>query len=259
MVTVIAESKTMGNRLMDVPEEVYLNNKPFYENEADQLMGYLMSLSLEDIALRLKISFSLAIKAFNLANEFPNKKQGNVAIGEYTGEVFKALDYESLDDCTKQYSRNHLLIISSLYGVLRTDNIIRPYRFDFNNDCTPADKSVISFWKAKNTSYLIQFLKQNQEHEIINLLPMDASKCIDWKTVKQFAKIETPNFKIITDNALLKTPNTGYLKQLRGLFLRHLLVNRINDIETLYSISTMNFGVDSEHSQPGAPLVLCNG
>ncbi len=259
MITLIAESKTMGNRLTNIPEEVYLKNKPFYENEADQLMGYLKSMSLEEIATRLKISFGLANKAFNFAYEFPNKKQGNDAIREYTGEVFKALDYESLDERTKKYSRNHLLIISSLYGVLKTDNIIRPYRFDFNNDCTPGDISVIKFWISKNTSYLIEFMKQNNEQEIINWVLMETSQCIDWKITKQFAKIETPNFKIITDNALLKTPNTGYLKKLRGLFLRHLLLNRINDIEALYSISTMNFGVDSENSHPGTPLVLCNG
>lgn len=258
MITLIAESKTMGTLLKDIPSEMYINARPFFENEANQIMAYLKSLSIEEISQRLKISFPLAKKVYIMAYDFPNKNQGNHAISEFTGEVFKALDYETFNQETKNFSKAHLLIVSSLYGILKTNDIIRPYRLDYKNECAPSGGYLCDFWKTINSTYLIKLLKEMNETEILNLLPNDASQCIDWHIIRPFAKIERPNFKLIDANGCLKTPNSSRLKKLRGLFLRHILNNRVDNFQTLYKIATMNFGVDIDQSQSGVPLVLCD-
>lgn len=258
MITLIAESKTTGNLLKEIPTEMYIKARPFFENEANQIMAYIKSMPIEEISQRLEISFPLAKKVYNMAYNFPNKNQGNPAISEFTGEVFKALDYATFNQETKNFSKKHLFIVSSLYGILKTDDIIRPYRLDYKNECAPAGGYLYNFWKTKNSTYLIKLLKETNETEILNLLPNDASKCIDWQIIKASAKIERPNFKLIDANGCLRTPNTSHLKKLRGQFLRHILNNRIDNFQTLYKIATMNFEVDIDQSQPGAPLVLCD-
>ena len=129
---------------------------------------------------------------------------------------------------------------------------------DYSSDCGPQGMKLSSLWKTKNTIALVNLVKERNEHEILNLMSGEAMKCIDFKVLKAFAKVEKPDFKTISEMAQLKTPNTGRLKELRGLLLRHIISNKVDSFKDLLEISTDEFGVDSEHSKPGMPLILCN-
>lgn len=258
MITLIAESKTMDKSLEDISLDYFIEHKPIFEAEAEEIMAFLRTLPLSEISKRLKLSPSLAMKAAQDAQLFTDIAHGKKALMEYTGEVFKALDAKTLnhDDC--QFANNHIIIISSLYGFLRATDIIRPYRLDYSTDCAPNGTKLSNFWKSKNTIALVNLLKEKKESEILNLLPGEAMKCLDFKVIKAFAKVEKPDFKSVSDMANLKTPHTGRLKELRGLLLRHIIRNKISSFDDLLKISTYEFGVDHEHSKPGMPLILCN-
>lgn len=258
MITLIAESKTMDRSLDEISIEIYTKYKPFFESEAQEIMAYLRTLPLSEISERLKISLSLALKAAQDAQLFTDLYHGKQALTEYTGEVFRALDIKTLSENDRQFANNHILIISSLYGVLNPENIIRPYRMDYSSDCGPQGIKLSSFWKSKNTIALVNLIKDRNENEILNLMSGEAMKCIDFKVLKAFAKVEKPDFKTISEMAQLKTPNTGRLKELRGLLLRHIISNKVDSFKDLMELSTEEFGVDSEHSKPGIPLILCN-
>lgn len=258
MITLIAESKTMDRSLDEISIDNFIRHKPFFESEAQDIMTYLRTLPLSEISERLRISPSLAIKAAQDAQLFTDLTHGKQALMEYTGEVFKALDIKTLSENDCQFANDHTLIISSLYGMLTPENIIRPYRMDYSSDCGPQGIKLSSFWKSKNTIALVNLIKERKENEILNLMSGEAMKCIDFKVIKAFAKVEKPDFKTVSEMAQLKTPNTGRLKELRGLLLRHIISNRVDSFTDLMKISTAEFGVDSEHSKPGIPLILCN-
>lgn len=238
MLTLIAESKTMDDRDVSVSPEKYELNKPLGEEQADEIMAHVATLSASDIAEVVKISLPMASKVARMAYEFPNKSMGLKAIDAYTGVVFRAFDYPSLSEKEKELTAENVRIISSLYGWLRPDDIIKPYRFDFNTPIAPEDKALYAFWRKDVTIELVRYLQERSETSILNLLPGDAAKCIDWKLVKRFAKVWKVDFKEPKDGSGWRTPNAGKLKSLRGELLRDIITGNISNPSDLLTHTT---------------------
>lgn len=258
MITLIAESKTMNPHEGIIEDSAYLNHRPVFEENAGAIMEYLNSISLEELAQRISISIKLAAKASTMIYDFPNKKTGLPALEAFTGEVFRAIDVKTLSANARKFADDRLIIISSLYGFLKTDDIIKPYRLDYNADCSPSGECLAKYWKSRLTISLVNHLKATNENEILNLLPSEASKCIDWKVVKAFARVEAPEFKILTGNALVKTPHSGKIKELRGCMARHILTERIDSLSEVLALETTCFSADIGNHRKGIPRYFAN-
>lgn len=235
MLILIAESKTMAAEV-EVAAADYEAHKPAAEADADAIMENFAKMSAPDVAAMTKLTLSLAAKMRLYAYEFPNKRTGNKAIEAFTGVVFDALDYASLSSEGRERCQKNVGIISSLYGFLNPEDIIKNYRLDFTSSLLPPagnEMTAYAFQKKSATINLVRRLKEENHTSILNLMPGDASKCIDWKLVKNFAKVWKVDF---TDAATDKTPNAGRLKTLRGLLLRQLLEEGVSDPEALKSI-----------------------
>ncbi len=237
MLTLIAESKTMLDRELPVSPEQFEANTPAGEAAADEIMARVAGMDAEDIAAAIKISPAMAAKVVRMAYEFPNKQTGLRAIDAFTGVVFKNFDFSSLSPEEKERTNQHVRIISSLYGWLRPEDIIKPYRFDFTTPLAPDDKTFAAFWKKDVTIQLVRYLQANSETSILNLLPADAAKCIDWKLVKRFAKVWKVDFKE-QDGSAVRTPHAGKLKALRGTLLREIITQGIESPTQLLTLET---------------------
>lgn len=232
MVILIAESKTMLTSENAVSKAVLEAATPCYENTAREIMEGLRQLSVGEISTQLKLSGSLAAKMQKMIYEFPIKSTGNRAMEAFTGVVFKALDFHSLPQEAKDRCGKRVRIISSLYGWLRPQDIVKPYRLDFTSkleEGPTAGKALNNFWKTGVTKALVNMLKANNEREIINLLPADASKCVDWKLVKRFADVWKIDFQEMREGGATKTPSAERLKALRGSLLRQMLIEDIHN------------------------------
>ncbi len=238
MITLIAESKTMDDRELPVESGVYERNMPAAESKADEIMARVATMPAPEISQVAKISLSLAAKVARMAYEFPNKAMGLRAMVAFTGVVFKAFDYPSLSTEEKNLADERVRIISSLYGWLRPNDIVKPYRFDFTTPVAPGDKVLAAFLRKDVTVELEKHLQASGETTILNLLPTDASKCIDWKLVKRFAKVWKVDFKELKDGGEWRTPNAGKLKTLRGELLRTIIVRGITNPSELLTLSS---------------------
>lgn len=237
MLILIAESKTMFEQELPVSLECYEANTPAGEASADTVMARVADMDVEDIAATIKISEAMAAKVMRMAYEFPNKQTGLRAIDAFTGVVFKNFDYPSLSPEEKERTAANVRIISSLYGWLRPEDIIKPYRFDFTTPLAPDDKTFAAFWKKDVTIQLVRQLKATGEKNILNLLPADAAKCIDWKLVKIFAKVWKVDFKEQNGSAV-RTPHAGKLKALRGHLLRQIITQDITTPTPLLTLES---------------------
>ena len=255
MLILIAESKTMNISQSTIENDILECHQPLFEHQANQIVSWLNSLSLQELASVIGISLSLAQKTKKLLYEFPFKHTGETAMSAFTGEVFKALDYNSLDQEAKEYLSARIRIISSLYGLLFPADIIKPYRLDYNKNCAPEGKSLINFWKQILTIALVKNLKENGVNEILNLLPGDADKFLDWKVIKAFANVVKIDFKIFNSHGL-KTPHAGLLKALRGNFIRMLAINQVASIKDIFTIQNDNFIYSPENSKPDYPMFI---
>ena len=260
MVILIAESKTMLSAESDVGIEEYDAHKPLYEETASEIMGSLGSETVADLAAMLKLSGSLAAKMKKMTYEFGFKRSGNPAIEAFTGVVFKALDFATLPDAAKARCREQVRIISSLYGWLRPSDIIKPYRLDFTSRLEggpAAGKALNAFWRMDVTKALVRKLQEDGATEILDLLPGDASKCIDWKLVKRFAKVWKADFQEMREGGAMKTPTAERLKALRGTLLRQILTEAVPDIETLRNVSSPSYFCEGTPVYPDRLRFLC--
>lgn len=236
MIILIAESKTMVGAEMEVSVREYEAHRPQGEKEADQIMDTIRRMSTPEIMEAAKLSQTMANRLRQLAYEFPNKTIGVRAIEGFTGVVYKNLDYSSFSSEQKERADHTIKIVSSLYGWVNARDIIKPYRLEYNSEVSPDDSALWKFWKPKVTIQLVKYLQEHGETEILDLLPADAAKCVDWKLVKRFAKVWKVDFVEQTGEKV-KSPHAGRLKALRGELAREVILNDIRKGADLLSFS----------------------
>lgn len=260
MLVLIAESKTMLSSESNIGLENYGAHKPLYDDVASEIMESLGSDTVAELASMLKLSGTLAAKMKKMIYEFGYKQTGYPAITAFTGVVFKSLDFDSLSDSAKERARDEVRIISSLYGWLRPSDIIKPYRLDFTSRLEggpSAGKTLNTFWRMDVTKALVRKLQEDHIGDILNLLPADASKCIDWKLVKRFAGVWKVDFQEMREGGVMKTPRAERLKALRGSLLRQILTEGIADIETLRHVSSESYFCEGTPVYPDHLRFLC--
>lgn len=256
MLLLLAESKTMSAHQLPIDPEEYLREIPVLEPVADAIMHHMEMLTPDNIAEILSISRQLAVKAHSLAYEFPYKHTGYKAIKAFTGEAYRGLDVETLSQEALQRADHELRIISSVYGILKPGNIIKPYRCEFNKCITPSSKTPIQVFKPKVTIETVNYIKENKVADIIDLLPADADKCLDWKIIRAFASVHKICFQTITTDGTLKTPIAKRLKELRGKMAREILTEGISSFKELITHKSDNFVFSPGDSRPGLPVFI---
>ena len=260
MIILIAESKTMLPSEKEVDGAVFEAHTPLCEEKAAEIMESLRNLTVSDLMAQTGLSSSLALKMQKMIYEFGFKATGNRAIDAFTGVVFKALDYPHLSREAKERCDAQVRIISSLYGWLRPDDIVKTYRLDFTSrleEGPSAGKAMNLFWRADVTKLLVKSLENSGEKEILNLLPTDAAKCVDWKLVKHFAKVWKVDFQEVQDGDRLKTPNASRLKTLRGYLLRQILDEDIKKVESLLHTVSNHYVCEGTPDYPDHLRFLC--
>lgn len=234
MITLIAESKTMTDCSGEVSLSDYKASSPVFADRADEVMAHLSGLSVQELSAAVKISMPMAAKLRSMIMEFPDKSHGSRAISAFTGVVFKALDYGSFSDEEKNLFAERVAIVSSLYGWLRPDDIIKSYRFDFTTRLSPTGDSFASYWKNDVTDALTAELNKSEgERTVIDLLPGDAEKSIDWKRVSAVGEVWKVDFRVPDEKGGMRTPDAGRLKRLRGYLLREMTIRDIKTIDEL--------------------------
>lgn len=233
---------------MNQPVEVdsTTGTSPRFEFEAEVIMRGLGRRSVAELSTSLKLGPKNAQRLYEEIYDFPNKLTGCRAGEAFTGVVFRALSVATLSaDARARYDRD-VRIVSSLYGLLRPSDVIKPYRLDFGVKGAPGGKTLAAYWKPLLTESLLRELQERGESEVLNLLPQDAAKCFDWKAVSKVAEVYTATFaqldpgKVHNGNeqdyqAMLRTPHSDMLKRLRGTLLRHILTDGIKSIAALRS------------------------
>lgn len=255
MLILIAESKTMAPCNGVIDHEDYAGHSPALESTADMVMESLRDMTAEELAVETKFSMPMVNRLQRMVYDFPHKSAGSRAIEAFMGVVFKAFDYASLDLHERTRACTDIRIISSLYGWLRPDDVIKPYRFDFSTPLAPEGRTFMAYWRDEVTKCLIRTLSDKGEADVLNLLPGDAARCINWKLVEPHARVWKADFREIRPGGLSRTPNAGRLKALRGQLLRQIIRDGVVSADGLMTLSSDDYfceGADS--SAPGTIL-----
>lgn len=256
MLILIAESKSMRTPKMEVPAEAIASHSPMFLPEAGSIVDGLRGMDAAEIAVRLKLGPQNAARLVREVYEFHNASLSLPAIDAFDGIVFRALDFTSLSDDALSRLNGRVRIVSSLYGLLSPSDLIKSYRLDFGMKGAPDGKTLSAYWKGKVTVALVRMIQESGCREVLNLLPLDASKCIDWKIVKKFAGVATASFACQGGGDELKTPSSTRLKQLRGSLLRTILEMDLDSTSSLRTLQTDSFMYHSDTPYPGNLLFV---
>ena len=217
----------------------------------------LAEYSVGQIADMLKVSPTLAAACLRMAREFPFKATGYNALQAYTGVVFRALDIKTFTPEMWLYADDNLLIVSSLYSLLRPTNTIKPYRLDYTSKAAPGGLPMWRWQQEATTQHLRDRIKQNSTAELLNIMPADACKCIDWKQITPLTKVINVTFRELQPGGQTKTPTANRLKQLRGLLARHIIEHQLSDSSALCNLASDALVYDPETSTAETLTFIC--
>ena len=227
-----------------VPTSLFTQPQFLFNSEI--LNKKLKTLSKKRIGDLMKISQNLSELNYerNQNWEIPftslNSKQ---AVYSFTGEVFRAIDVNSLKENTIPLLQDQLRILSGLYGLLKPLDLIQPYRLEMGTKLKIGEtENLYKFW---GDTIAIALNEELQENELlINLASSEYFKVINQKILKTV--MITPVFKDFK-NGQYKTVMT-FAKRARGLMVRYIIENNLTSIEELKGFNLENYRFSNELS-----------
>jgi len=224
---------------------------PEWTDEVSKLADIARELDTSDYERLMHISEKQAatVREYYDAFSFPhtpdNAKPASLM---FSGDTYVGLEAATLSAKDMNYAQDHLAIISGLYGKLRPNDLVRPFRLDMGTKLTnPKGKDLYAYWGDKISDAIVKQMKATKSKALVNLASIEYFKAAQAdKLAEQGVRIITPTFKEIRDNGDIKVMSL-FLKRARGAMARWVIENRITEVEDL-----KKFNAGGYTFQPGA-------
>lgn len=204
------------------------NSFNFLEKGRDYLLQKLLEFISNADNKNLEKLFSVKTnlnQIIDLLQDF-DQKVTLPAIERYSGVMFNAINYQTLDQKQKKNANEAILFIDGLFGLLKSGDLIPNYKLSIS----------AKFSNIKIDNYWKNILKKTLETEfqdkvILDILPQAHRKATDI----QNNNIYLINFFEIKNG---KAKNAGHIsKKLKGEFIRYILSFDEINLEILYNFS----------------------
>ncbi|HKK87683.1 MAG TPA: peroxide stress protein YaaA [Saprospiraceae bacterium] len=167
------------------------------------------------------------------------------ALKLFNGSVFQNMNVETLSSTAWAFAKEHLRILSGLYGVLRPMDAIQPYRLEMGTKMqNDRGKNLYEFWGDRISEVLTQDLEDQQDQILINLASKEYFRAVKKKAFPHpiidisFKEEKDGKFKTFGFNA----------KMARGKFTRFVLENEIDQVENLKAFDVDDYSFNEELS-----------
>ncbi len=141
------------------------------------------------------------------------------AIQRYTGVMYDAIDYQSLDPRAREAFDRTVVIMSGLFGITRPNNMIPSYKLKMGARLM-GDKTCAAVWRP----LISKALGRTYENSVIwDLLPIEHSAAWDSSVVPHKTRF-TVKFVARGAHGKLRTVS-HWSKALKGALVRHLILN----------------------------------
>lgn len=234
----------------ETPPPVYVEpTVPTFLREARDIakqLGALDPLTLQEI---MHVSSPLALAVHKKYAAWGSK--GTVkkpALWAYKGDVYKGMKANELSSEAAAWARDHLAIMSGLYGVLRPSDAISSYRLEMKAPFgVNGAKDLYAFWDKK----LSEYIEGRAEGLIISACSDEYSKAV-LRHVTSRTRIVTPVFFDTKPSGKVGTVPI-YSKMMRGVFARWMIDNRVEDAVELQNFTAHGYAYDAVLSKPDFP------
>ena len=213
-----------------------IEEKVEFNDKIKIIIEELKKLKPIEIKEIYKISDKVLEEVLNYINNF-DKIESYRAIEMYTGIAFRSFDVASLKEDERKYMDDHLKIMSAFYGPLCPEELVRPYRLDFNTKLKIDGKSLKNFWKEEyNNSF-------DEGEVILNLASNEFSSLLYRKnfTIYDFEFFEKKNGKLKSHSTISK--------KARGIMLNFICKNKITNLEEIKKFDMDGFKYEYKMSE----------
>ncbi len=237
MKIIISPAKKMEICNYDILSE----STPCFIEKTQILYEVLRNLSYEDLKLLLSCNDDIALLNFERYAHMNLKKNLTPAILSYNGIQYKYMAPNVFNNNEFDYLKKHLRILSGFYGILNPFDGVVPYRLEMQAKLKFDNyKNLYNFWGDS----IYKELTKN-DNIILNLASKEYSKTVEkYLTSKDlfitciFGTLKDSKIKIKATEA----------KMARGLMVRYLAENQIENVEKIKNFSELNFSYSEEHS-----------
>jgi uncharacterized protein len=230
MKILISPAKSIGQQNL---QSSIQSTEGVFLTEAESLAKKLQKFSSKKIEKLMHVSNDIASLNYERFQAWEKPVDENdvirPAIAQFTGEVYRGLDAESLTSQQMEFAQNHLRILSGMYGILKPMDLMYPYRLEMGTSwaITPKTKNLYQFWGTKLSKQLNR--EMENEEVIVNLASAEYFKAIDKKVLK--AKVITPHFKELKNGEYKIV--AIFAKNARGKMARYSIENEITEAKEL--------------------------
>ncbi|HOO83800.1 MAG TPA: peroxide stress protein YaaA [Prolixibacteraceae bacterium] len=247
MLAILSPAKDM--QIENVSSKEISFTHPIFYNKAAKLIGELKKMSPANLQTMMKVSEKLALLNFNRFQNWDissHVSNGTIAIHAFTGEAYRGLDAHSFNVEDLQFAQKTMLILSGLYGMLRPLDIIQAYRLEMGTKHSfLGAKNLYEYWRDTLTDAVDQAVQQAPgDKYLLNVASTEYFSVL--KPKKMQSKIIDVAF--YEENNGKPKIVTVYAKKARGLFVRFLILNRIEKFDELKAFNSEGYYFDARRS-----------
>lgn len=240
MLIVLSPAKSLD---LESPPTTQERTTPRFIDDAAELIRVLKPKSPAEIGALMAISDQLSVlNVTRYADWHPDHAAARQAIMSFDGDVYTGLDARTLDARALGYVRDHVRILSGLYGVLRPLDAMHPYRLEMGTRlANPRGKDLYAFWGERVTAALNADLKAAGAPVLVNLASEEYFKSVKPKLLD--VPVITPVFED-WKNGKYKIISF-FAKRARGMMARYAAEQGITDAERLKDFDVDGYAYDA--------------
>lgn len=227
-----------------IPTDRY--SQASFLDQSEKLSKVLQKKSPKKLSELMSISATLADLNWKRNQDWSlpfTTENARQAVYAFKGDVYIGLDAYSIPEEKLEQLNEKLRILSGLYGILKPFDLMQAYRLEMGTKLKVARKdNLYQFWDSKITDYLNEEMEEGEP--LINLASNEYFKVIKPKLLH--ANIITPQFKDYKNGKLKMI--SFFAKKARGMMVRYIIDNDINDIASLKGFNYDGYGFSEELS-----------
>lgn len=220
------------------------SSTPYFLDEARKVNSGIKKKSRKALMELQGISRQLAELNFERNQNWQEDGVESVqAIMAFKGDVYLGMQAELWSERNMEFAKSHLYILSGLYGMLKPNDLIKPYRLEMGTRLKVGRReNLYKFWEDKIKNYF----KDNIDPEIliVNLASNEYFKAIESAKIPNqvlsvdFKDYSNGNYKIVS----------FFAKKARGMMTNYLVKNEVSEKEAVKGFDEAGYFFDEKSS-----------
>lgn len=224
--------------------------QPSLQRNANELAGYLKTLSVSDLRQQMHLSEPKAEQTHELLQSWSqDPSQLRPAIDAFLGDIYSGLQVQSFDRADRQYANDHLLILSGLYGVLRALDSIYPYRLEMGYKLPRYEYADLpAYWDDKIARLI------PEDTTVVNLSAVEYTKAV----LPYISNtVITPKFLTVSPKTNEPAFVTVHAKIARGAFAHWMVKRRVTNQSDINEFDELGYSFSPQYSTTNEPVFIC--